>query len=175
MSLTDEYVLLDRPYDPTNLNGAKLSAGESFNWQNALASFSSDLRALFTYSINAGYGTYYNGTKLNLNGSVGYRIQPYGSLAVAVNYNNISLPAPYNSAELILIGPRLDITITDKLFLTTLVQYNNQINNLNTNVRLQWRYAPVSDLFIVYTDNSFSDDFSNKNRGLVIKLSYWFN
>ncbi len=74
-----------------------------------------------------------------------------------------------------LIGPRLDLTFTDKLFLTTYVQYNNQIDNLNVNVRLQWRFAPVSDLFIVYTDNSYPGDFHNKNRGLVIKVSYWFN
>jgi hypothetical protein len=104
-----------------------------------------------------------------------YRIQPYGSIAITANYANISLPEPYNSAELILIGPRLDITFTDKLFLTTFVQYNNQIDNLNMNVRFQWRFAPVSDLFIVYTGNSYTGDFRNKNRGLVVKLSYWFN
>jgi hypothetical protein len=85
------------------------------------------------------------------------------------------MPDPYNSAELILIGPRLDITFTNKIFLTTLAQYNNQIDNFNVNVRFQWRYAPVSDLYIVYTGNSYPGDFSTKNRGLVIKLSYWLN
>ena len=35
--------------------------------------------------------------------------------------------------------------------------HNNQINNMNINTRFQWRYAPVSDLFIVYTDNYFTD------------------
>jgi len=105
-----------------------------------------------------------------------YRIQPYGSVAMTANYNDIQLPEPYNTAQLILIGPRLDITFTNNLFLTTFIQYNNQIDNLNTNIRFQWRFAPVSDLFIVYTSNSFADDpLMNKNRGLVVKLSYWFN
>ena len=85
------------------------------------------------------------------------------------------LPEPYNSAKLVLISPKLDITITDKIFLTTFVQYNDQVDNLNTNIRFQWRFAPVSDLFIVYSENSYTGDFSSKNRGLVVKISYWFN
>jgi hypothetical protein len=174
-NISEEFVLLDHPYDPTNTNGVMLSPGEQFAWQTAGVSFTSDSRKLFTYSMHCGYGSYFNGTRWNMNGSISYRVQPYGSISIAANYNNISLPDPYNSAELLLISPRLDITFTNKLFFTTFVQYNNQIDNLNTNIRLQWRFAPVSDLFIVYTGNSFTNDFSNKNRGLVLKLSYWFN
>ena len=54
-------------------------------------------------------------------------------------------------------------------------QFNNQINNVNINTRFQWRFAPVSDLFIVYTDNYYSETFKVKNRALVIKLNYWLN
>ncbi len=104
-----------------------------------------------------------------------YRVQPYGSLAIVSSYNNISLPSPYKSGQYVLIGPRLDFTFTDKLFFTSLVQYNNQIDNINLNLRFQWRFAPVSDLFIVYTENSFPADNRIKNRGLVLKISYWFN
>ena len=85
------------------------------------------------------------------------------------------MPEPYKDAELILIGPRLDFTFTQNLFFTSLVQYNNQIDNLNLNLRFQWRFAPVSDLYIVYTENSFPGNYTIKNRGLVFKISYWFN
>ena len=108
----------------------------------------------------------YNGTRFTVNGELYYRIQPYGSLAIVTSYNKISLPSPYNSAEFILIGPRLDFTFTDKLFFTSFVQYNNQIDNINLNLRFQWRFAPVSDLFIVYTENSFPGNYTVKNRGL---------
>ena len=104
-----------------------------------------------------------------------YRYQPYGSISVNVNYNSIELPQPYNDAEFWLIGPRIDITFTDAVFWTTFIQYNNQINNVNVNSRFQWRFAPVSDFFLVYTDNYYSDTFFAKNRAIVAKLSYWFN
>ena len=101
------------------------------------------------------YGGFFNGTRYSLNSEVYYRFQPYASLALVTSYNNIKMPDPYNSAELILVGPRLDFTFTDKIFFTSLVQYNNQIDNININLRFQWRFAPVSDLFIVYTENAY--------------------
>jgi hypothetical protein len=171
----EDFVRLDKPYDPTNTGGIKLQAGNGFSWKTVRTSFVSDIRKLLNYSINASYGGYYNGARFNLSGAVNYRVQPYGSVGFTMNYNDIRLPSPYNSAKLMLVGPSVDITFTDKLFLTTFVQYNNQIDNLNTNVRLQWHFAPVSDLFIVYSGNSYSGDFTNKNRGLIVKLSYWFN
>jgi hypothetical protein len=175
VSVQEEYIQLGRDFDPTNTGGEKLQAGEQFHWKGARVGFASDDRKLFNYTLNTGLGGYYNGNRWNVNGQMNYRIQPFGSIGMTINYNSISLPAPYNSARLILLGPTLDITFTDKIFLTTFVQYNNQIDNLNMNIRFQWRFAPVSDLFIVYTGNSYTENFANKNRGLVIKLSYWFN
>lgn len=175
VKMSDQFVKLNRDYDPTNTGGTKLLAGSDYNWKSVSVQYTSDSRKLFYYTLNSGFGSYYNGSRLNMGASVNYRVQPYGSIALTANYNNISLPDPYNSAKLILVGPRLDVTFTDKLFLTTFVQYNNQIDNVNTNIRLQWRFAPVSDLFIVYTGNSYIEDFKNRNRGIVVKFSYWFN
>lgn len=173
--LKDTYIRLQSPYDPTNEGGDSLAAGAKFDWREAGISYGSDIRKPFNVQLELRYGGYYNGTRLNLNGELNYRLQPYGSIALVAAYNKVDLPEPYNSAELILIGPRLDFTFTNKLFFTSFIQYNNQIDNINFNLRFQWRYAPVSDLFIVYTENAFPGDFKVKNRGLIVKLSYWFN
>ena len=175
VDVEDSYILLQHPYDPTNFGNDSLAANTSYRWNEVSAGFTSDIRKPFNYTVNTIYGGYYNGTRLSLNGEVFYRIQPYGSLAIVTSYNNITMPAPFKSAEFILIGPRLDLTFTDKLFFTSFVQYNNQIDNINLNLRFQWRFAPVSDLYIVYTENSFPTGYMVKNRGLVFKLSYWFN
>ena len=63
----------------------------------------------------------------------------------------------------------------NKLFFSTYVQYNNQADNLNINARFQWHYKPVSDIFLVYSDNYFPGDMAVKNRALVLKMTYWFN
>ena len=125
--------------------------------------------------VSGRYGGYFDGTRTSFSADINYRVQPYGSLSLMTTYHKILQPEPYTSTDLILVGPRLDITFTESLFFTTFVQYNNQIDNVNINMRLQWRFAPVSDLFIVYTENSYPVGFTTKNRGLVLKLSYWFN
>jgi hypothetical protein len=175
VDIRETYIKLLDPFDPTNTGGLQLAAGKGFNWNEVGATFTSDNRKMFNVILASRYGGYYNGNRLTFSGELNYRVQPYGSLALVTTYNDISLPSPYNSAKLILIGPRFDFTFTDKLFFTSFIQYNNQIDNLNLNLRFQWRFAPVSDLFIVYTENSYPDGYNVKNRGLVIKLSYWFN
>jgi len=173
--VSEQFVKLNRSFDPTKSDGIKLEEGSEYSWKSASVRFSSDTRRLFHYTLDSRYGSYYNGNRLTLGSSVNYRVQPYGSIAILASYNNISLPDPYNSVQLILIGPKLDLTFTEKLFLSTFIQYNDQIDNINLNMRFQWRFAPVSDLYIIYTGNSYTSDFANKNRGLAIKLSYWFN
>lgn len=174
-SLSEQFVQLKRPFDPTNTGGVKLESGDHYTWKNAGISFSSDTRRLFYYSLNSLFGGYYNGSRLSVRTSFNYRVQPFGSISVLASYNDILLPEPYNSVKLLLIGPKLDLTLTDKFFISTFAQYNDQIDNLNINIRVQWRFAPVSDLYFVYTENSYTSNFTNKNRGLAVKLSYWFN
>ena len=83
---------------------------------------------------------------------------------------------PDGYADHFLVGPKFDITLTNHIFFATLVQYNSQINNVNINARFQWRYKPASDIYIVYTDNYYSDVFfKSKNRALVFKITYWLN
>lgn len=175
VDVKDTYIKLLDPFDPTNTDGLQLGAGEDFHWNEVGATFTTDMRKLFNVELTSRYGGYYNGTMLELSGELKYRVQPYGSLSLVTTYNDISLPSPYSSAQLFLIGPKFDFTFTDKLFFTSFVQYNNQIDNLNMNFRFQWRFAPVSDLFIVYTENAYPNNYTTKNRGLVVKLSYWFN
>ena len=175
ISYSNRYVKLLEAFDPTNTDGDTLATGTDYHWQTVQIEYGSSPRNRFTYGFEVEYGGFFNGNRLSVEGSLGYRFQPFGSLSVNLTYNNLDFPAPFQDAEFYLIGPKLDVTFTDKIFLTAFFQYNDQADNFNTNIRLQWRYQPVSDLFIVYTDNYLPGDFSVKNRGLVVKLSYWFN
>ena len=169
------YVRLLEPFDPTNTGGEMIPSGSEFNWTEFSVSFRSTTRRLFTYHLEGRYGGFFNGTRLSLDTELKYRVQPYGSLSMATSFNRVQLPEPYTSADLLLVGPRLDVTFTEKLFFTTFVQYNNQIDNINVNMRFQWRFAPVSDLFIVYTENAYPAGLRAKDRGIAVKLSYWIN
>ncbi len=170
------YVKLLRPFDPTNSGRERLATGTEHHWKSTGFEFNSSPKRNFTYALSGRFGGYYQqGERTNFGTSLGYRFQPYVALALSSNYNNIQLPAPWNRIEYWLVGPRVDVTFRNNLFLTTFLQYNNQANNVNLNTRLQWRYKPASDLFIVYTDNYLPENFMVKTRALVLKFTYWWN
>ena len=176
LSVTDEYVKLLLPFDPTNSGKDTLPRGSQHKWQAVGVDFISKPQSVFTYSFSTRFGSYYqHGSRNSVAAELGYRFQPHVSLSANASYNDINLPSPYGKTKFWLIGSKSDITFTNKLFFSTFIQYNQQAKNINVNSRLQWRYKPASDLFLVYTDNYYPAPFSVRNRAFVLKLNYWWN
>jgi hypothetical protein len=178
-----DYTYLVAPFDPTNTGGKMLPQGTGYTYRSTRFSYKSNSRNLFSFVVQGRFGQYFNGKIQALSTTLTYRWQPYGLFSLDVNYNKIDLPTGFNDRRLLLVGPRFDFSFTRSASFTTFLQYNNQVNNVNLNARFQWRFAPVSDLFIVYTHNYFAEDdtlagfhsFDSKNRALVLKCTYWLN
>lgn len=176
LSLNREYIRLTRDFDPSRSDGPELLEGTDYTNYNARLFIRSDIRLPFSFDAGGSIGEYYNGRIARINGDLNYRFRPYGVISLAYSYSRVRLPQPYHDADHFLVGPKFDITLTNYIYFATLVQYNSQINNVNINARFQWRYKPASDIYIVYTDNYYSDVFfKSKNRALVFKITYWFN
>jgi len=173
---SNSYVQLLRAFDPTNSNKDSLPSGSKHNWKAWGFGFMSKPQRLLTYGIYTRFGGYYaNGNLYTMSANIGYRFQPYVAITLSTDYNHLELPQPWNSVTYWLVGPRVDITFTNTLFLTSFIQYNSQQKNVNVNIRFQWRYTPAADLFLVYTDNYYSSPFLIRDRAFVIKFTYWWN
>jgi hypothetical protein len=171
----NRYVYLFQDFDPTRTGGEKLSAGTDYINRTVQIEYTSNPRNVLNVVLEAEAGQYYTGNIQRITSQLGIRMGYIANVSMNFNYARIRLPEPQNDANLLLVGPRIDLTFTKNLFWTTFIQYNNQIDNLNINTRLQWRFAPVSDFFLVYTDNYFPESFAPKQRSLVLKLNYWLN
>ncbi len=168
------YVLLYWDTDVTFNGNTPIPAG-GYNYTNFQLGYQSSPFKKFNYWLNLDYGNYYIGTKFTFSGELSLRKQPWGIFSLSFNQNEIDMPEGYTDASLTLLGPKIELSFTKELFLTTFVQYNTQADNMNINARLQYRFRPMSDLFIVYTDNYLPYNFSIKNRALVVKFVYWLN
>lgn len=142
---------------------------------NAGIKYNSDKRKKFIINTRIGGGQFYNGKALFLSAGFTYRLTPIGVFGLKFERNDLQFPAPYNNSLLYLINSKAELSFTKNLIWTTFLQYNTQANNFNVNSRLQWRYKPMSDLFIVFTDNHGTLPFERQNRALVLKMNYWFN
>lgn len=175
ITASNRFTYLFFPFDPTRTGGEPLEAGTEYRNNTVGFRYTGNPRKVFFISARGEIGEYFTGNIKTLIGAMNWRLGYLANISMNFSYNNIRLPEPQNDADLFLIGPRIDLTFTKSLFWTTFVQYNNQIDNININTRLQWRYAPVSDLFLVYTENYFPSTFASKQRAFVMKLNYWFN
>ncbi|MBN7809846.1 hydrolase [Algoriphagus sp. H41] len=171
----NRYLYLFQDFDPTRTGGVPLPAGTDYYNKTVQLEYKSNPRNPVNLELDAEAGQYYTGNFQRVTGQMGLRMGYLANVSMNFNYARIRLPELQSDADLILVGPRIDLTFTKKLFWTTFIQYNNQIDNININTRFQWRYAPVSDFFLVYTDNYFPGDFAPKQRSLVLKLNYWLN
>jgi len=176
VELTNSFTFLFDSFDPTNTRGAlQLPGDQGYHYNSVKFGYKSDMRKRFAFEAGSNVGGFYNGKRFSVESMMTLRFQPKVFLSLVLNYDQITLPDPYASADIWLISPKIDVTFSKSIFWSTLIQYSNQRDNLGFNSRLQWRFAPLSDLFIVYNDNYFVNSFQPKTRSINLKLTYWLN
>lgn len=173
---SNRLIYLAQPFDPTRTPGAvPLAAGRNYHFNEVLATYATNNTGLFTFNGTTRIGQFFTGSAFSLTGRVGYRVQPWAQFSLALNYDRIRMPDPHADADLWLLTPRFDITFSRSFFWSTLLQYSKQRDNLGINSRLQWRFAPLSDLFLVYNDNYQASIFEPRFRSINLKMTYWLN
>ena len=183
LTFSNNYIYLFSDFDPTGTNRKKLKEGTSYQYNAVEAMYFSDNSKKFSYSLRTGGGEYFNGSRVFVNARMTYRFEPKVSLTMAANYNHFRHDHLTENVSTWLLSPTIDLTLNKSVFWTTYIQYNSQIRNGNVNTRLQWRYAPVSDFFLVFTNNSFIGEagpearfmVQRRNQAIVAKWTYWLN
>ena len=178
------YVYLFDEFDPTGTESEPLPEATAYNYVDLVGFMNTDGRKDFAASFRGSVGQYFNGFRAGISGSLRYRYQPKGQIELTYAFNHFDMPHLDETQQTLLVGPRIDYTFSKSLFATAFIQYNTQAKNTNINTRIQWRFAPVSDFFLVYTDNFFTGNpgdpsdrfaFDILNRAIVAKLTYWIN
>lgn len=144
-----------------------------YSYEDFSIRYKTDTRKKINGSLSGTYGSYFSGEKFSGTADLSMRFQPYVILGISYTRDQIKMPYLEKEIDLDLLGPKVEVSFSRSLFFTTFFQYNSQIKNFNINSRLQWRFKPMSDLFIVYSDNYNSINFGQKNKALVMKFVYW--
>jgi len=126
------------------------------------------------YSIRGSFefGDYYNGNLQTT--TAGVRIAPIPNIALTVDYEynefkKVGIELQDENTSLITGGLRLalDANIQASVF----YQYNSYNEQGRWNVRGSWQFAPLSFLYVVFNDTSFSNTLV-QNQFVICKVSY---
>ncbi len=176
MALNHRYTYLLDDFDPTGSDdGIPLPAFSKYNYTKLDFTYQSDNRKDFLYEVRTDLGEFFNGYKYSLTSDFRYRVQPYFTASFRSSFNYIDLPDPYPTESVWFVGPKVEFTFTKNLFWSTFIQFNSLDEDFSINSRLQWRFRPLSDLYVVYNDNYKTTPFSPGYRALIVKFTYWIN
>ncbi len=156
---------LDIPFQPGNYQNQKVALEFRTNKKQSLYG-----------ELNFEYGGQYSGKRIKVFSELNYRFNKL--MILGLNWDQRYLtdyPTEYGDAKFTLLGSKVEFSFTKSLFFSTFLQYNTQKENFNINSRLNWRFRPLSDLYLVYTENYTTSDLSVKDKTFVLKFSYWFN
>ena len=122
------------------------------------------------------YGDFYSGRKTTVGWGWGrVNLSSHFLLEPNISFNRVELPEGEFNVEL--IDLRAVYTMTPRMFVSALFQYDSESRGFATNVRLRWEYQPGSELFVVYNEqrDTLTQGFPGlNNRALIVKITRLF-
>ncbi|MBI2614913.1 MAG: carbohydrate binding family 9 domain-containing protein, partial [Gemmatimonadetes bacterium] len=130
-------------------------------------------------SINGSldWGGFLSGTRRGVHNTLTVRAGVSFASSLRVSYNNLDLAE--GSFSTTLIALRLAYNFTPRMYLQSLVQYNEQAGSWSGNVRYGWLNTAGTGLFVVVNESHAADRWHDVSgplgRAVIVKFTRQFN
>jgi hypothetical protein len=155
----------------------ELPAGDyPFNYAGAL--FRTNDSREFSAQAVTHFGEYWSGDWFQYGGALNWKTGPHLELTGLIDRREIDLPVENGEFSTTILGLEVLGAVSRNLFANALVQFDNDSEAVQANIRIDWIHTPGSDLFLVLNTGYFTGDLTSPhderwlNRAGVIKLTY---
>lgn len=176
LAVNDEYEMLVRPFRIAP--GVTLLPGK-YDFTSYQASYNFGAQRQVSGELSLRVGDFWSGTNTSIGfGSGRIELSPQLSVEPSYSINKVKLPEGDFRTEL--SSFRVTYTLSPRMYIGGLVQYDSNSASFSTNFRFRWEWAPGSELFVVYSDDRNTDPFTHpsgmelRNRGFAIKFNRLF-
>ena len=166
LEASDRFDRLDRPF--VVAPGRTIPVG-GYAFRDVSAAYTSSQRRKVYGTAGVTAGEYYDGTRTTMNGSLTWRPRYDVSVEGTYQRNDVALASGDFQANV--AGLRLKYAKSTTLFGSAFVQYNTQTRTVVTNARVAWRWAPLSDVFLVYTERQNTLTNTRNERSVALKVT----
>lgn len=129
--------------------GVVVPPGTYDNWEWGFA-YNSNLSAPLRIEGRIDIGGFYDGFRKGGSATVSGRLTDALVSSLRAQYYDVDLEG--GSFHTAVIGWRVAYSFTPRIYLQSLVQYNDRTRNLSSNIRFGWLNTAGTGLFIVYND-----------------------
>ena len=157
--------------------GIFVPAGTYDNTEAQLV-FMTNQGAPIALNVQSFIGGFFSGDRVTLNNTL--RLRPSDTFITELIYQRNDVKLPQGDFVTNLVRTRVSYSFTPRVFVQSLVQYNDRADIWSMNLRFGWLQAANTGLFIVYNDSrGLYDLFPNRpertDRSLTIKFSRMFD
>ncbi len=176
----DHFEQLDVPF-PIRNTGVTVPAG-AYRFGEWVFSYQSDPSRRLYARTRFSPQTFFDGTRVDLQATAGLRATSRVSAEGVFNRSDVDLPWGEFVADLASL--RLDLTLSPRVTLRSLSQYNSLTGELSNSIRFNWIYSPGSDVYVAYDELRLDDLFlfdphvrrspwgDVRNRQIAVKMTY---
>jgi hypothetical protein len=150
---------------------------DNYNWEFRA---NTDRSAPLSVSGGWGLGGFYNGTRFGPNATVAYRYGDQFTTSVSLNYFDVRLDQGAFTTSVVRFNG--SYSFTPRIYVQANVQYNDDTQDVSSNLRFGWLDTAGTGFFIVFNDSYHQGQFENtgfptgpKQRQLIIKYTKLFD
>ena len=158
-------------YEPFNISGTDVivPAGTYGGWESQIVFFTDQSRTL-SFNSRFNWGEFLSGSRRSTIADATVRRGERATATIRVSHNDVHLPQGDFTATL--AGVNLGYFFTPRIYLQSLIQYSNQIDQWSANVRFGWLNTAGTGLFVVYNDVQGIDDLAGPvGRSVFVKFT----
>lgn len=172
MNVTREGVLQAFPIFP----GVEVPAG-TYDHLEGQFQVQSNQGAAVSGRVQVNAGGFFGGDRVALTPSLFVRVGEAFNTEFSWSRNDIELPTGAFVTNL--TRARVSYSFSPRVFVQSLLQYNDRANTWSSNFRFGWLQRANTGVFVVYTDSHDIDDITRMPRGtdrsFIVKISRMFD
>ena len=162
----------ERIAETSTILGIPLAAGD-YAFDVVSVSYASSGGRLLSGNVRFSTGEFFDGDRSSVSGTVTVRANEHLLLEGSAERNRIELGGTPIDADL--FRARMQFGYNTRTFLSSFVQYNRVERELLTNVRFNLIHAPLSDIFLVFSERRrtgvTAGDVALIDRGITLKAT----
>ncbi len=142
--------------------------------------YNTNRSALLSLEGRITIGGFYSGNRAGSDATLNVRLGETFVSGLRVDYNDVNLPE--GDFHTTLVGLKTAYSFTPRIYLQSLLQYNDRTDTFSANLRFGWLNTAGTGLFIVYNDLRNTEAFERVgiprgplDRTLILKFTRQFN
>jgi hypothetical protein len=155
----------ERALEAFSLRGFPIPAG-IYEFNELVLNYSTDRSRRLSASIQRNHGDFWNGTRRRIRSGVRLRLN--ARLAAELDYEREAITLASGAFVADVGALRLDWSLSTRMFLDALVQYDGAREGWFSNIRFNFIHRPLSDIFIVWNEGRGA---GTGNRALILKYT----